>query len=72
MFHLRLAIGLLTAAILRRTPGEWLTRKQALCLLPPDISGKDLEEAISLFRSYSPLRFRRAEARLTWYISKAH
>ena len=71
IFHLRLALDLLTAAILRRTPGEWLSCKQALSLLPSDISVKDQEDAITLFRSYSPLRLRRSDARFTWYISKA-
>ena len=60
IYHLRKSLDLLTAAILRRTPGDWLSCEHAICLLPADISHDDLVDAISLFRSFSPLHFRRS------------
>ena len=69
IFHLRKSFDLLSATMLRRTPGEWISSGHATGLLPADISHEDLVDAISLFHSFSSLRFRHSDFSHKWYIS---
>jgi hypothetical protein len=64
-------LNLLTEAVPRRAPGEWLTCKQALHLLPPNFAEGDIIDAISLLGAYSPLHFRLSVVRGSWLIANA-